>query len=138
MAMCNSMTETNETESNEQGFTLLEVIVALVIVIFAMAALYQALDGGMRASITAQHQWRAVEEAESLLTELGRSLPLRDGVTTGEFASGERWTLRVEPFAPFKQDGPPPVVAGHFATVEITRAAGPPLRLRTLMLGVNP
>jgi type II secretion system protein I len=126
-------------KSDERGFTLVEALVALAILVLALAALYQALGGGLQAGVAAEQQWRAVETAERLLTELGRSTPLRDGVTTGELADGRRWTLRVEPFAATDQDGPPPVLEGHVATVEVSRAGGrgPLLHVRTLVLGVK-
>src|ERR1043166_4706317 len=108
----------------EQGFTLVEALVALAIVVLALAFLYQALGGGLQAGIAAEQQWRAAEAAERLLGELGRSTPLRDGGTQGELGDGRRWTLRVEPFSAIDQDGPPPVMEGHVATVEVSRAGG--------------
>jgi len=124
---------------HEWGFTLVEALVALAIIVLALAALYQALGGGLQAGVAAEQQWRAVEAAERLLTELGRSTPLRDGVTKGELADGRRWTLRVEPFAAVDQNGLPPILEGHVATLEMSRARGrgPLLHLRTLLLGVK-
>ena len=92
-----------------------------------------------QAGVAAEQQWRAVETADRLLTELGRSTPLRDGVTAGTLADGRRWTLRVEPFAAIDTDGPPPVLEGHVAIIEVSRAGGrgPLLRARTLVLGVK-
>jgi type II secretion system protein I len=126
-------------KSDERGFTLVEALVALAILVLALAALYQALGGGVHAAIAAEQQWRAVEAADRLLTELGRSAPLRDGETAGELADGRRWTLRVEPFAAIDQDGPPPVLEGHLATVEVSRPGGrgPQLHVRTFVLGVK-
>jgi prepilin-type N-terminal cleavage/methylation domain-containing protein len=126
-------------KSDERGFTLVEALVALAIIVLALAALYQALGGGLQAGVAAEQQWRAVEAAERLLTELGRSTPLRDGVTKGELGDGRRWTLRVEPFAAIDTDGPPPVLEGHVATVEVSRPGGrgPLLQVRTLVLGVK-
>lgn len=123
--------------SDERGFTLLEVLVALAILVFGLAAFYQALGGGLQAGVSAEREWRAIEAADRLLTELGRSTPLRDGEATGEFPDGQRWTLRVEPFVPIDQADPPPVVDGHLATVEVfgPDPRGPRLRVRTLVLG---
>jgi general secretion pathway protein I len=125
--------------SARRGFTLVEALVALAIIVLALASLYQALGGGLQAGVVAEQQRRAVEAAERLLTELGRSAPLRDGVTRGELPDGRRWTLRVEPLAAIDADGPPSVLEGHIATVEMSRAGGrgPLLQLRTLVLGVR-
>ena len=129
----------NGLQTGEAGFTLIEALVALAIIVLALASVYQALGGGLQAGIVAEQQWRAVEAAEQLLTELGRSTPLRDGVTKGELADGRRWMLRVEPFAAIDTDGAPPVLEGHVATVEVSRARGrgPLLQVRTLVLGVK-
>jgi general secretion pathway protein I len=127
------------SSSDERGFTLLEVLVALVICVIGLAAFYQALGGALQAGAAAERQWRAAEAADRLLTELGRSTPLPDGLAQGELPDGQHWTLRVEPFAPISQDGPPPVVAGHLVTLEVSPRGEhyPPLRLRTLILGTR-
>jgi general secretion pathway protein I len=127
------------TRGGERGFTLLEVLVALAILVFALTALYQALGGGLQANATAEREWRAAEAAETLLTEVGRSVPLRDGETKGELADGHQWILKITPFTPVDQDGPPSAVEGHLVTLDVSRADrnGPHLRLRTLLIGAT-
>jgi prepilin-type N-terminal cleavage/methylation domain-containing protein len=124
--------------SDERGFTLLEVLVALVILILGVGAFYQAFGSGLLAEAAAQREQRSAEVAANLLAGLGRSGTLQDGVTNGELPDGYRWTLRVESFTPTDLNGQPAAVEGHLATLDVeeigqTRAA---LRMQTLVLGV--
>jgi general secretion pathway protein I len=132
MAGCGSM-----NNRDDQGFTLLEVLVALVILLLAMGAFYQSFGSGLLAQAAAQREQRSAEVAANLLAGLGRSQMLQDGVTKGELPDGYRWTLRVEAFTPIDTDGPTPAVAGHLATIEVQEMGrtGAALRIQTLVLG---
>jgi prepilin-type N-terminal cleavage/methylation domain-containing protein len=135
MAGCASM-----NRSDERGFTLLEVLVALVIFMVGIGAFYQAFGSGLLAEAAAQRQQRSAEVAANLLAGLGRSQMLQDGVTNGELPEGYRWTLRLEPFTPIDPNGQSPTIEGHLATLdvqEVGRAEGG-LRVQTLLLGVAP
>ena len=83
--------------ADERGFTLLEVMVALVILVLALSGLYESLGLGVRMATRVDRQQRAVDAAETLLAELGRSRPLRAGITQGDFDRGGRWHLAVQP-----------------------------------------
>jgi prepilin-type N-terminal cleavage/methylation domain-containing protein len=123
-----------------QGFTLLEVLVALVIFILGVAAFYQAFGAGLQAGTAAEREQLLAEDADRLFSELGRSNTLQDGLINGEFPDGHQWTLRVEPFSPPDANQPAPVIEGHLATLEVYEAdhAGAVLRAKTLLLGVHP
>lgn len=125
---------------DERGFTLLEVLVALVILIMGLAAVYQAFGSGLLAGAAAERDRRAAEAAENLFAGLGRSRAVSEGVTTGELPDGQRWTLRLDPFDPVKSDGPPSAVAAHIVTLEVVPAGGRgnPARFQTLIIGVRP
>jgi prepilin-type N-terminal cleavage/methylation domain-containing protein len=124
--------------AEERGFTLLEVLVALVILIGGLVALYQAFGVSLFSSSAADQERRATGAAEQLLAELGRSRPLEDGVTTGVLANGQSFTLRLEPFTAVEDHGSPSPVAGHLATLDIapTQDRDRKLRVRTLLLGI--
>jgi prepilin-type N-terminal cleavage/methylation domain-containing protein len=132
MAECGSM-----NSSDEQGFTLLEVLVALVILMLGIGAFYQAFGSGLLAEAAAQREQRSAEVAANLLAGLGRSQMLQDGLTSGELPNGYQWTLRVEPFTPVDLNGQSPTVEGHLATLDVQEMGriGASLRIQTLMLG---
>jgi type II secretory pathway pseudopilin PulG len=135
MEECGSM-----NSGDERGFTLLEVLVALVILMFGIGAFYQAFGSGLQAEAAAQREQRLAEVAANLLAGLGRSQMLQDGLTNGELPNGYRWTLHVEPFTPTDLDGQSPMVEGHLATVGVQEMgrAGAALHFQTLVLGVAP
>jgi len=123
----------------ENGFTLLEVLVALAILIAGLAAFYEAFGGGLLAGAAAERERNAVEAAENLVAEIGRSFP-EEGVKTGELPDGQHWMLRVEAFDPAEPDRSTSPVVGHIVTLEVSPKYGkrPPLRVQTLVIGVKP
>lgn len=86
------------------GFTVLEALIALVIIGFAVVATVEALGGGLRAQSQVSRNLEAVALAETRLNELslvGRdSLAYyaggRDGVFAPPFES-YRWRAAMEP-----------------------------------------
>lgn len=122
---------------DEQGFTLLEVLVALVILMLGIGAFYQAFGTGLGAEATAQGVQRSAEVATNLMAELGRVQMLQDGLTRGELPDGYRWTLRVEAFTPDQLDGQSAPVTGHFVTLDVQQPgrSTAALRTQTLVLG---
>jgi prepilin-type N-terminal cleavage/methylation domain-containing protein len=125
------------SDRDDQGFTLLEVLVALAILLLAMGAFYQSFGSGMLAQAAAQRQQRSAEVAANLVDEIDRSQVLQDGLTEGELPDGYRWTLRVEAFTPIDTDGPTSPIEGHLATIEVQEIGrtGAALRVQTLVLG---
>lgn len=78
------------------GFTLLEVIVAVVIAALCLSALAQVFATGVRAAGAASDYTRAVTLAQSLLASAGVEKPLEEGAESGTTADGKlTWTLTV-------------------------------------------
>lgn len=81
-----------------RGFTLLEVIVAVVIAALCLSALAQVFATGVRAAGTASDYTRATTLAQSMLASAGVEKPLEDGADGGTTADGKlAWTLTVAP-----------------------------------------
>ena len=81
---------------SQQGFTLLEVIVAVVIAALCLAALSQVFATGVRAAGTGSDYMRAMTLAQSLLSGVGVEKSVADGSESGSSKDGRlAWTLTV-------------------------------------------
>ena len=78
------------------GFTLLEILVALVIFALAFGVLAQIIQTGLRQSAVARSLATATLLARSELARVGVELPLRPGPAEGETETGMRWHTDVE------------------------------------------
>jgi prepilin-type N-terminal cleavage/methylation domain-containing protein len=124
------------------GFTLLEVVVALAIAGLALVGLFRAGSGGLFAVDTAARGEEAVQRAQSHLAAVGRDAALTEGDFTGDDGGGYRWTLRVRPLSTrqsLAQDGISSATTTLF-NVEVAiswpaRAGERSVVLRTLRLG---
>jgi general secretion pathway protein I len=81
------------------GFSLIEVIVALAIVAFALAAFGQTLGGAYRVSGRTHLQAAALAYAQAHLDTLGADGTLASGDSTGRYANGMPWRLSIAPLA---------------------------------------
>lgn len=82
--------------SRQNGFSLLEVLVAFSIMAMSLAALYQASGGSVRAHVQAERVTKAAVLADNLIAAW-RVVP-RSGVDEqGEAPPDMRWRLYSEP-----------------------------------------
>ena len=88
-----------ERTAQDSGFTLLEVVVALVITALAIVGLFQAASGGLLAVSTAGRVEEAIQRAQSHLAAVGRSAALIQGEFTDDDGGGYHWRLRARPVA---------------------------------------
>lgn len=85
---------------SQAGFTLLEVMLAFVLLSTAMALLIAMLSNGLRQVRQAQDETEATLYAQSLFEEIGTLESLKPGIREGEFAGGRyRYRLVVERIA---------------------------------------
>jgi prepilin-type N-terminal cleavage/methylation domain-containing protein len=82
-----------------KGFTLLEVIVALIIAGIAAVALFEAVGSGLHESLTASMYDQAIVRAKSRLAAATHGTKLAAGDRRGDDGGGFRWRLRVAPLA---------------------------------------
>jgi general secretion pathway protein I len=83
------------SEPRAQGFTLLEVLVALTVFALLFGILAQILRTGLRQSTSAEMTATASLFARSQLARVGTELPLQVGEVEGE-ADGMRWRTAIE------------------------------------------
>lgn len=80
------------------GFTLIEVVVALVILTVALGALLQLFQTGMRSGGVAEDRVFATLLAQSRLAALGIESPLELGEISGEVDDRFRWSAQIDPY----------------------------------------
>jgi general secretion pathway protein I len=121
----------------EDGFTLMETLVALFIMISAATLLYRGFAAGMAAAGAADAQQAALTVAKSRLASAGPEIPLEPGHYEG-VEDGAAWAMDVRLYA--GQEGKP---QAYWVTVTVNwqdRSARAPrsLHLTTLKLRGKP
>lgn len=82
----------------DRGFSLIEILVAFVILSLTLAVIMQIFSGGLRNIQRSDDYGRALYLAESRLAALGVEQPLREGVMSGELDRRFRWQALVQPY----------------------------------------
>jgi len=83
----------------QQGYSLLEVILAFGVLALALTLLLGTLSGGVRQVRESADAGRAALHAQTLLETLGVDAPLAPGRSSGEFEQGRyRWELDIAPY----------------------------------------
>lgn len=113
-----SPTEVACRSGRQRGFTLLEVLIAFVLLSLTLGVILQIFSGGLRGVAAAGHYTEAVIIAESKLALLGGELPLEEGEQDGE-EGAYSWHMRIEPYQ---------------ETAELSKAANSPYRLYMVTL----
>ena len=118
-----------------RGFTLLEILVAFVVLAMVGGALLQLFQGGLRNIDSSAHVSHAALLAKSKLTELSASSGLSPGLRSGRFDDTYSWQLELSPYtlengAPLPQSS---LTALH-AELQITWEPRGSYRVQTLLL----
>ena len=88
-------------QPRERGFSLLEVLVAFVILSLVATALFRLFGGALGNASAADDYSRAVLVAESVLAEAAATAPLVEATNTGVADDGRiAWTTSIAPYAP--------------------------------------
>jgi len=80
------------------GFTLIEVLIAFVIMTIMLGAIFKAFSGGLNGLDASEGYAIAAMQAQSKLAEIGIASPLETGVTNGIFENETQWDLDISPF----------------------------------------
>lgn len=93
------------TASRQQlGFTLIEVLVAFMILAMSLSVIFRIFSDGLRNVAISEDYAQAMLVAEAQLASAGLDEPLLDGVTAGKWDARFRWQRVVEPYRPWEQD----------------------------------
>jgi general secretion pathway protein I len=87
-----------------RGFSLLEVLVAFVVLALVGTVLFQLFGGAINNAASADAWSRAVQVAQNQLAQASMAQSLSATTTSGQ--DGDvRWELRVEPYTPMALEG---------------------------------
>ena len=87
-----------------QGFTLIEVLVAFMILTLSLSVLFRIFSGGLNNVAVAGNYAQAVLVAESQLALVGHDEPLLVGQSYGEAGERFRWRRTIENYVPWEDD----------------------------------
>jgi prepilin-type N-terminal cleavage/methylation domain-containing protein len=120
--------------TRDDGFTLIETLVALVLTSLVLAALYATLGGGMRRLAEFNRREITVAYAQSHLDRLVSSRSLQAGESTGTYPDLTNWRLsarRLATSGTFEDISAQP----FHVTLEVATPEGRPLmRIETVAL----
>ena len=92
------MTKRRRHRLHGRGFSLLEVLVAFVVLSLVATALFRLFSGALRNAFAAEEYSRAVLVAESVLDEAAAGT-LRESTRSGTAEDGRvQWMVRIGPF----------------------------------------
>ena len=101
----------NVKHQSQQGFSLLEILIAFSILALSLGILLNIFSGGLRRSLVAEEYQQAVTIAQSVLSKSGVEEELEDGSKQGIIDEKYTWSETVESF---QEDGIDPEVTGVF------------------------
>jgi general secretion pathway protein I len=124
---------------HQRGFSLLEVLVAFVVLVLVVSVLFQIFGGALRNASTAEDYSRALLIAESRMAAVGVEKPLREGTDSGSEYSGQyAWQTNIAPYiAPdsdAQADAANPVLGTKVVQADVTVSWGPIVRPLSLTL----
>lgn len=82
-------------ERASNGFTLIEVLVALAIAAIGLAFFLSAAGVGLQNTSLADQYVQATRRAQSRLAQAGLTVPLKQGDYSGDDGGGFRWQVTV-------------------------------------------
>jgi prepilin-type N-terminal cleavage/methylation domain-containing protein len=120
------------------GFTLLEVLVALVIFALSFGALAEVIATGFRQTEAAGRTLEATLIARSILAAIGSEVPLQPGEQEGDAAHGFRFSIEVQPTDLVNRDFGIAAFRIRIRVFDADRPARDGVRLTTLRIGALP
>jgi prepilin-type N-terminal cleavage/methylation domain-containing protein len=100
----------------QAGFTMVEILVALIIAGMGLAAVSGLLSSGLTLSTTSARVDRETALARSAMERFGQDMKVEPGVRSGEAAEGYRWRSEVAVADPTV---PPEMVRTAIVTVTV-------------------
>jgi len=110
-----------------QGFTLLEVLVAMAILGIGLVVIIELFSGGLRLGRTSEEYTKAVGYARMKLEEISMAKRLEEGIEEGEFDREYRWQVevkKVDLLPPGRETSYQPPVALYWVRIDVLWKSG--------------
>jgi general secretion pathway protein I len=118
-----------------QGFTLIEVMVAMAILSIGLVAIIELFGGGLRLARVSAEYTKAAGHARVKMEEIALSKTLEEGVKEGEFDNDFRWLVevkKVDLLPPGKETTYRPPVALYRVRIDVLWKSGSRDRVASL------
>lgn len=83
--------------NRQQGFSLLEILIAFSILALSLGILLKIFSAGVNTAVVAEDYTAAVQIAESLMAKTGVESPLQEGQDSGLENDKYHWLVEVSP-----------------------------------------
>ena len=84
--------------TKQQGFSLLEILIAFSILALSLGILLKIFSAGVNTAVVAEDYTAAVQIAESLMAKAGVETPLQEGQDSGVENEKYNWQVDVSPY----------------------------------------
>jgi general secretion pathway protein I len=121
--------------TRNQGFTLLEIVVAMAILGIGLVVIIELFSGGLRLARVSEEYTKAAGYARMKMEEVSLAKSLEEGIQEGEFDSFYRWAVevkKVDLLPPGKETSYQPPVTLYRVRVDVLWKSG--MRERSAVL----
>jgi general secretion pathway protein I len=106
--------------NKQQGFSLLEILIAFSILAFSLGILLKIFSSGVNTAIVAEDYTIAVQIAESIIAKTGSAIPLKDHQSSGKQNNKYHWELTISPYPVSSEGFDPKNVPVELFEVKVT------------------
>ncbi len=100
---------------NQNGFTLLEILVAFTLLAMTFATIMEIIAGSAKNTVKASQSTKIAILAQSKMDELGLFEVLEEGSSSGDFDDNTSWSLEIMPYdAPYEGE-----INQEFSSIEL-------------------
>lgn len=108
--------------NKQQGFSLLEILIAFSILALSLGILLNIFSGGINTAMVAEDYTNAVQIAESLMAKVGSELPIKNHQSSGNQNKKYHWQLSISPFTMSNEKVDPKNIPAELFKVKVTVA----------------